>query len=291
MKEDNISKLEEKTLKKENKFIKLIKENINLISLIPSIFFGITIFINNLCSYNYSIDAEIFYGVPSFYFYEDKYFRYCTIIILLIFYLFLFFYPFIIKKFFATKLSRFEIILYIVCSSIVMLILFLSFICVLFEKYKIKPTDIFVIILSLILTIVFEFIDYKIIVEEHFNISDNNKNNDKEKNKKYNFLFLIISFIFSLSLYSVFPILFYTKPDDIRVYEIIKTEKGKDNENQIKLVVTYYKDCAVLMDASYNESNDLTFTKNKYQLQSLKNLYIEYKFFNSVQNDDKNIPN
>lgn len=132
MKEDNISQLEEKTLKKENKFIKLIKDNINLISLIPSIFFGITIFINNLCSYNYSIDAEIFYGVPSFYFYEDKYFRYCTIIILLILYLFLFFYPFIIKK-----LSSFDIILYVICSSIVMFILFLSFICVLFEKYKI----------------------------------------------------------------------------------------------------------------------------------------------------------
>lgn len=111
------------------------------------------------------------------------------------------------------------------------------------------------------------------------------------KNTKYSFLFSIILGIFALALYLVFPILFYTKPENIRMYEIIKTAKDEDNGNKIKFVVTYYKDCAVLMDASYNENNDLTFTKNKYQLQSLKNLNIEYKFFNSVKSSEKNFSN
>ena len=118
--------------KDNKKMLKMLRENKELIIIVPTVVLTVLGVLYGIIRYFYSLKAEQFYGVPKFYFYDNLQVDYIMDAVFFIMIIMFFFSPFMIKKFLKkNKLKTIESLGYSFLLAFLVFYLSLAF-CVSF---------------------------------------------------------------------------------------------------------------------------------------------------------------
>lgn len=271
---------------------------ITWISIILPIVQVIFLWVNKSGNYSYARDAEVFYGIPRFYFSEGNQ---ESIIIKLIYVSIvglILCSPILIRRFEKGKVNMIPSIIYSI------LIVFMNFMVIsefcdkyLDNRLKIIEFGWIPLIICIAISIA-SFIMYVYMFRAEFYFGNDRKENETVennlagKNRKTSnvyglFIFLSGAIIFMYVL--LVGVTTGSAPSNIRKYEIIKI-----NDSKYRVVLTYHKELAVTMDCKIenvkntnrgNYEKRLKFNKGHYKLDSIKGKDIIYDKFDIVTGD------
>lgn len=289
-------------VKYSKKILNILKENKELITILPTFLVAFLCFLYGTFRYFYSIKAEEFYGVPKFYFYDNLKADYIMKIVFFTLLVIIFLSPPMIKKFSKkNKLKFFESLCY--SFLIAYFVFYLSWIFCnwfLLNNIQIKGLDFVLLGLCVfisIITWILYFVVFRNDLKEYSN--NNQKKTDEEKiEKKDSFELktkedkIAIAFVIFVTIIIVITVLSLYKsilfiPENKKNYEIIK-----ESNTECNVVVGYYKGFAILMSGKINRLDGerishLEILKGEYRLESIENKKIEYYQFNNISCDNK----
>lgn len=279
----------------------MLIENKELIIFAPSLCVATLNCFRILYYYFYSINAEQFYGVPKFYFYDNLYVDYLVKIILFIITIIIFFFPQEIKSFLSrNKLSVLESLLYSslfgVFAFVVSLIFFFSFLIDILKESEYLYFILYGCAIFGVITLCVYFLIFRNDSKEYLN-NKQEINSNKVKHKSFfmpktsDDIINIFSLVIGIIVIGMILLLMYHSlqfnPDNKKRYEIIE-----ENDMECKVIIGYYKDLAILMDGKISWSDEKTkkylkITKDEYKLESIKNKKLKYYKFNKIICENK----
>lgn len=280
--------------KENKKILKLLKGNTELIMLIASNILTCLVALYVAFRYLYSINAEDFYGVPKFYFYENLKADYIVNVVLFMVIMMIFFSPLIIKKFCKkNKIKTFTRLTYSFFIAVFVFYLSLVF-CILFiiEPLNITGYDYVFLGICIFVSIVSwvaYFFAFKTDLKKDSVIdsqeANGNKHNSAKLKIKENINGNVLDVATALSIFIIVSLMFACMrftPNAKKHYEIIQLEKSKCN-----VIVGYYRGSAIIMKGKIDYKNgdenvNLKIKKRCYKIESIEKKDLFYCDFNLV---------
>ena len=284
----------------------MCKKNFDLIDILKvilqsaAILYGLARSFKNIYFFEYSIEAEKFYGIPSKYFYENVLGDINFSLILVFLFIVVLLSPSIIKKCLKkSRLSYLEAIGYSAVISVLILYILLTFAIEIIDKYRlayINNSMVWMVVISILIlgfTLVSFFVYIRLFTREDDktthdkdSIDNQETQNVKGETEKIFIVFPIIFVIVVTSLLFVFKENIKL-PSNTKSYEVVLEENAVK-----KIVVGEYKGSFILMDVKKIEnvkqegdkkSTKLVFGKYFYELKEKENLKIGYVNFEQVE--------
>ncbi|WP_420027858.1 hypothetical protein ACN6IQ_02075 [Fannyhessea vaginae] len=278
------------------KILNLLKENKELMIMVPPAALTFLGVLYGIIRYLYSLNAEQFYGIPKFYFYDNLQVDYVMSAVFFMATIMLCFSPFMKKGFLKkNKLNFFEILAYsflfaffVFCLSLVFCV---SFIINTLHFIGYDSVLLSLCILVAIISWVVYFFALKTDLTDHPNIDKQETEEDKNKEDAPDELKTknIIAFALAIVTTTVIVIVevlisnstLFT-PNNKKNYEIIQVGKSECN-----VIVGYYKDSAIIMKGKIDYPNSdlysqLKIKKRYYKLESIEEKDLVYCGFDSV---------
>lgn len=283
--------------KDNKKILKLLKENKELMIMVPTVVLTFLGVLYGIIRYFYSLKAEQFYGIPKFYFYDNLQADYIMNAALFMATIMFFFSPFMIKRFLKkNKLKIFESLVYSFLFAFLVFYLSLAF-CVSFIMNTLHITGYDSVLLGVCIVVaiiswVVYFFVFKTDLIEHPNIDKQETKGDKNKKDalvepktKENIIVLAFAIITTTIIVIIQVLMFNSTlftPNNKKNYEIIQVGKWECN-----VIVGYYKGSAIIMkgkiDYQNSDSNrDLKIKKGYYKLESIEEKDLVYYGFDLV---------
>ena len=287
--------------KDNKKILKLLKENIELMIMVPTVVLTFLGVLHGIIRYFYSLKAEQFYGIPKFYFYDNLQADYIMNAVFFMATIMLFFSPFMIKRFLKkNKLKIFESLGYSFLLAFLVFYLSLAF-CVSFIMNTLHITGYDSVLLGVCIVVaiiswVVYFFAFKTDLTEHPNIDKQETKEDKNKKDasvelktKENIIVFAFAIVTTIIIVIVAVLMFNSTlftPNNKKNYEIIQAGKQECN-----VVVGYYKNSAIIMkgkiDYQNSDSNShLKIKKKYYKLESIEKKDLVYYCFDLVTCED-----
>lgn len=286
----------EKDNKKTKQYITI--EIYKYISGLLTFLFSLAMVVKNIYQYIYSVEAEIFYGIPQNYFYKNILGEINIKLIFVIINLILLFLPIIIKRLGKKiRLSRIEAFGYSVIITTLIFNTLLTLVISIISNNKIKYINnsifsgVAILIIILIFSIGSFYIYFKFLTNNYNSTEDDigtkniketqftnekvEKKNRLCENKTAYLINIIIVVIIIGSIITFF--INIELPNNKKNYEVVF--EGSEPK---KIVVTEYQDYFVLMDIekikenSKNNINKVILKKHFYELKKKGNLKMKY---------------
>lgn len=289
--------------KDNKKILKLLKENKELMIMVPTVVLTFLSVLYETIRYIYSLKAEQFYGIPKFYFYDNLQADYIMNAVFFMVTIMLFFSPFMIKKFLKkNKLNIFESLVHSFWLAFLVFYLSLAF-CVSFIRNTLHITGYDSVLLGVCIVVaiiswVVYFFAFKTDLTEQPNIDKQETKEDKNKKDasvelktKENINVLALAIVTTpIIIIVIVAVLMFSStlftPNNKKNYEIIQVGKLEYN-----VIVGYYKDSAIIMkgkiDYQNSDSNShLKIKKRYYKLESIEEKDLVYYGFDLVTCED-----
>ena len=283
--------------KDNKKILELLKENKELIIMIPTFVLTLLGVLYGIICYYYSLNAEQYYGIPKFYFYDNLQTDYIMKVMSFIATIMVFFSPFMVKRFLRKhKLKNLESLGF--SFLIAFLVFYLSLmVCdsLIINTLHITGQDSILLCIcvsvSIISWIVYFFV-FKTVLSEHLNVDKQEIEKDKNRNDvkvvlktKENTIALSFAIIVTISIVMISALIINSPlftPQNKKNYEIIQTENLECN-----VLVGSYKDSAIIMKGKIeyqNKGSDshLKIKKGFYRVESTEEKDLIYCGFNFV---------
>lgn len=280
------------------KILKLLKENKELIIMVPTVVLTFLGVLYEAIHYFYSLKAEQFYGIPKFYFYDNSQADYVMNLVLFMATIMIFFSPYIVKR--KNKLKFFESLAYSFLFAILVFYFWLSF-CISFIMNTLHITGYDYVLLGVCIVVaiiswVVYFFAFKADPKEHSNIDKQETKEDKNKKDapvdlKTNEIIIVYAHsIVALVNIIIVAILIFSSalfnPDKKKNYEIIPVGKL-----EYSVIVGYYKDSAIIMEGEIDYQNSdsnshLKIKKGYYKLESIEEKELIYYSFDLITCED-----
>jgi len=287
--------------KDNKKILKLLKENIELMTMVPTVVLTFLGVLHGIIRYFYSLKAEQFYGIPKFYFYDNLQADYIMNVVFFVATIMLFFSPIMIKRF--SKKNKLNFIESLVYSFLLAFLVFdfLLVFCVSFIMNTLHITGYDSILLGVCIVValisgVVYFLAFKTDLTENPSIDKQETKEDKikkdapvEPKTKENIIAFALASVTTAIIVIVVVLMFNSTlftPNNKKNYEIIQAGKQECN-----VVVGYYKNSAIIMkgkiDYQNSDSNShLKIKKGYYKLESIEEKDLVYYCFDLVTCED-----
>lgn len=295
----------------DNKISKFFNENKELITMLVGLISTIVVSGYNTYLYFHSQSLEDFYGIPSYYFYDDSEMSYFIRFVFIMAALIIIFLPTeVLKSIIGTKkLNRYDSFAFWLMRFTLIFELLNILIIVSFNIISIK-----ILLLIGVIAFVFNINYYRDLTNEKKYDPSYVEHGEagNSKGKVFNVvLFVLLIFII------LFPFvnLFIERPSKMKDYEITKIESAKkksiyndevilEDYKDLKFVIDYdinimkstykvevivghYKDLPIVVegeiDCKDKDNLNLTITKYKYRIGNNKDMKLHYIHFNSVE--------
>lgn len=284
--------------KNNKKILKLLKENKELIIMVPTVVLTFLGVLYETIRYFYSLKAEQFYGIPKFYFYDNLQADYVMNLVLFMATIMIFFSPYIVKR--KNKLKIFESLGYSFLFALLVFYFSLSF-CISFIINTLHITGYDYVLLGVCMVVaiiswVVYFFAFKADLKEHPNIAKQETEEDKNKKdapvdlKTNKIIIVYAQPIIALSNVIIVAILIFSsalfKPNNKKNYEIIQVGKL-----ECSVIVGYYKNSAIIMEGKIDHKNSdsnshLKIKKGYYKLESIEEKDLLYYSFDLITCED-----
>lgn len=285
--------------KDNKKILKLLKENKELMIMVPTVVLTFLSVLYETIRYIYSLKAEQFYGIPKFYFYDNLQADYIMNVVFFMATIMLFFSPFVIKRFLKkNKLKILESLGYSFLFAFLVFYLSLVF-CVSFIMNTLHITGYDSVLLGVCIVVaiiswIVYFFAFKTDLTEHTNIDKQETKEDKNKKDasvelktKENIIVFALAIVITIIIAIVAVLMFSSTlftPNNKKNYEIIQVGKLECN-----VIIGYYKDSAIIMKGKidYSDSNShLKIKRRYYKLESIEEKDLVYRGFDLVTCED-----
>lgn len=279
-------------LEKSKNIQKSKKDFLKIVSLFsPALI--LTLF-NNIKLYYESVKCENFYGVPKEYFYNAPKTVLVVNFIAIIVCCSIPFIPYLLKKSVEKSkyiLNKFDALNYSILLFLSIFSILSTIFAVIIAKYsRLFKSECLIKVIIVILPFTFAialsiicYIDLRKLrnINNCLKIANSNKNMTDSLHIIYNVIAIIYIIV---SAFFLFDILF-TSVEEKKKYEVAQLEDGDS-----KLVITHYENNLILMDYNkiYNTNNEegfIVFNKDKYYIEPVDGLEIQFVNFNSVSNE------
>lgn len=289
--------------KDNKKILNLLKENKELMIMVPTVVLTVLGVLYGIIRYFYSIEAEQFYGIPKFYFYDNLQVDYAMSAVFFMATIMFCFSPIMKKRFLKkNKLNIFKILAYSFLYAFLVFYLLLVF-CVSFIMNTLHITGYDSVLLGVCIVVaiiswVVYFFALKTDLTDHPNIDkqeteeDKNKADAPDELKTKNIIAFALAIVTTILIVIVAVLIFSSTlftPNNKKKYEIIQVGKSECN-----VIVGYYKDSAIIMKGKIDYQNSdsysqLKIKKRYYKLESIEEKDLIYCGFDSVTCKDYEI--
>lgn len=288
--------------KDNKKILELLKENKELIIMVPTFVLTFLGALHGIIRYFYSLKAEQFYGVPKFYFYDNSQVDFIMKVVSFTAAVMIFLSPLMIKRFSRkNKLNFFESLGYSFLVTFLVFCFSLNF-CVSFIINTLHITEHDFVLMGVCVTVsiiswVVYFFVFKTDLTEHLNIDKQETKKDKNKKDapvdlkaKENKIMLAFVIVATISIAIIMFLMFNSTlftPNNKKDYEIIQVVNLECN-----VIIGYYKNSAIIMKGKIDYQNNnlnghLKIKKGRYRIESTEERNLVYCGFDLVTCENK----